>query len=634
MKVPVLEPMQVAPAVGPTPNTQIRPPGGYDQVAEGLAHAGNAIDQTIERVKHAQHEAEVADARDNLTGLGNQITDVVHGTQTPTSQQAGDAAFDGQTVNQQGAQGFLSLRGKAAVAAAPDTMDTLEDLRQKRAASMKGETGRKIFLQQSGEMLEQTHRAIESHVGQQIEQTKLDALSAAEDEAVRASSVDPANDDVARQRIADVVGAAHGMGRDDDWTNTKTLEVQQKVATSRVATLVDAGNWKKADEVLQASRWALGDRAAPLEKAIEVAKAKNVGEDLASHTLETARKPNGFIDEAKAIATFGALAPDQRVESKPAFDHALELAREQEKSVKSNQFDGALSAYLKGHNLNDVPPTTKAWMLDNDPKGWHQLEQVVHADREHAKGTPTTEEQKRAFVQFDVDLKDHPDKYATMSEAQFHATVWPNLSNGDRERAGALFAGAHAGVDKAGKLSPDETHMLLEAGRRSRIFPDKQNDVSKWDDDSAQLYYKASETLRQQAIDHRKAHGEPPDPKTVQGWVDALVQEGKIPGTGIFGHFQTGTTRLEAITKGTEFTPAWNDQQRASAAKALQKSGMPADDDNIDKFLRIKNNLSVPPARAPDTPDATAGDYGLDLSEPEGSGAPKTGVTNGRLRYR
>jgi hypothetical protein len=82
-----------------------------------------------------------------------------------------------------------------------------------------------------------------------------------------------------------------GFGRGAEFEQTQTLQVQQKVAAARIEALLSPQrkDWKKAQEVLEASRYALGPMAPEYEKAIETAK-QNVGaDDLALQLVNGAR---------------------------------------------------------------------------------------------------------------------------------------------------------------------------------------------------------------------------------------------------------------------------------------------------------------------------------------------------------
>lgn len=610
-------------------------------VAKALEQAGASADRAATGVAEDQRKAAdkaEAEARaqavaEQSAGLGNDYTDLLNGNPTPSA--PGAAIAPGQEPSAQGTEGFTALKGKTAAEASPATLDRLAQLREQRANAIKDSDARRLFLMHSAGMLTEARMQVERHVGQQIEVAKEDTAAALDDEAVRASSVDPTNSALAAQRIAGYDAAVHEMGRGEAFEGKRSLDLQQKVATARVAALLDSGDWRSASGVLEENRYALGERAAPLEKAIRTASGVNEADDTVTGILKSARQPNGFIDQAKAISDFEALPGDKRTrDAEAAFTHRLELAQKQEVAMKSGQFDTALSAYLTNHNINDVPALTKSWLHDNDPKGWHALEQVVHNDNERKKGAGATDAQRRAFAAFDVDLHDNPDKYATMSVAEFNRSVWPNLASADREKAAALFAAAHGQAAKPGTLTKEESDMLLQAGRDQGLFGPKGKDVSTWNDEQAQLHYAASEALTKKATAYRKMNGKPPPFEVVKGWTDELMQQGKIPGSGYFGsNIGAGATRLEAIQKGKEgeFVPKWSDAEIAEQAKRLQRVGLPTTPENIDTALRRRHGLPSGPISAPTPGAPTPGappsdaknsdDWGLDLSEP----APELG---------
>jgi hypothetical protein len=675
MKVPIYQ-RQVEQSAGGVPgHVGGMPDSNAEAIGRGLTVVGQGFDSAISQQRkddaeyqrqldEARHKADVTAARNALTQWQDYETTVLHGSGSQQQAVPGVAGNDGASAPPSDADisaagektvtvltpepgafaeslktpdapqgpGFLQMRGMDAVGSSTNAYDALKKRQQDLLNGLTNDKQRELFQQESDGLLVSSRRRIEDHAAQQIGVGQEDSLKSARATALNTIANNYTDPSVVQQQVSSVIGPAHALlaGRPAAEKQFEA-EMMQDVASTRLNQYIANKDWKGAQTLYSQVKDQLGIKADHFENVINIERDRQQGDAAALQVVNSARKPNGFIDEAKAVATFEAIPKDTRSDAaRVAFDHFLTLEKAHETSVKSDNFDAALSAYLQNKNINDVPPATKAWMIGdgktpgNDPKAWQSLLQISNADGAHARGAGPSDDQRRAMTQFEVDLHDHPDKYATMSEPEFHATVWPMLSKNDRERAGALFATAHGQAAKPGTITPEENNMLLQKGRDAGLFGPKGKDPAQWDGEAADFYYKATEVLREQATAYRRAKGEAPPFKLMEEWTNNLLVKGKIPGSGYFGtNFGAGgKTRLEALTKGpdTKFEPEWTDEQKSEVVKGMRARGIEPTDQKIDSALRAAHGFAAPPVQQPAASATSSKDvsseWGLDLSQP------------------
>jgi hypothetical protein len=398
MRVPYIGVPQVLPGGGATA-LHVETPGGYQQLQQGVAALGQGVDQVQAGIEKEQHEAAVVEARDNLTQYQHETTDTLHGAANPTPADAADAAFAGREAE----TGFLSTKGKAAAEQSADTLDELEQKRLKRAEGIQNKKARELFLMSSAEAYENTRRTVESHVSQQIEQAKVDSISAATDEAVRAAALDPGNDKLAQERISAVAGAIGGLGRGQDFNDAQTLQVQQKVAATRLDALLNAGNVEGAERVLDANKWALGGQLDDYRKKVETAKAGAEAEQYVTAIVNGARLPDGQVDEARALRLLEKSDPKFRAKAEPILNQHIVRER-QAWEAETKRVSTAAFSFYNARGWADFVKTPLATELNQrDPALYNRLQNDAQSelDRLDRKRRGTAED-RRAQTQVDA----------------------------------------------------------------------------------------------------------------------------------------------------------------------------------------------------------------------------------------
>jgi hypothetical protein len=599
VRVPVYEEQHAQSQAVGLPVDEVRPPNdaGLQQGLASLDRAGAAI---YGKVREAEEKAIAAEVTDSETNFTKRATGEIHG----------DSAT--------GKTGFMSLLGRSAEADGAPVMERIEKHRQDIANGLTNAEAKKLFLARTGKQVEGYRASVETHVSQERTRADLGTLKAREDSALDAMFNAARQGDgatVQNQSLALESSIRALALSPQDAERDVALWRRQTIATQLDAFL-DVKRVDAAESLFKDAREQLGPQlSAKYEEAIKLKKGTLEGDALALSLVNDARQENGFIDTGKAIESLAMLPEDKRTpQVEQAFSKWMALEATKQKAVTEQYFNRGLSAYLQRHDLGDVAPLDHLWLKNpkNDPEGWLRLEQIAKSHREGGQ----TAAQSRAMTEFLVDVADHPEKYATMKLEEFNHTWLPRLSRNDSERAGVVLAQQHANAGKPEKLAPLEVSMLLQKGREAGVFDPKQRDVSKWSEDQAANFYAAQEILSQRIAQTKRATGQAPDLKTIEGWVNELMISGKDPQRGFMGFFG-GTTRLEAEVQGTGFEPKWTDEQKQKATDYLKKIGARIDDPAIDTVLRKVYGLPALPQQAVPAKSPTEidpGRWGLDLT--------------------
>jgi hypothetical protein len=590
MKIPVLDGPREQERAAPTPYSNLNQDTGSAAVANGLSELGAGIAHVSKAIEHAREKANAVAVNDMLT----------------TYQAANISALDGSEDQ----PGFLSTRGKEAAAVRGDTLGNLEKLGGKMEESLGDDEQRAMFRKHAAQIFLGTRARVESHVQRQNEEAVTASLAG----RVATSLTSIANnyqdtDGVASQEQAAVEQTIRAFAGPMGDADAKVAAYKQKVAETRLNQYLGNKDWKGAQALYSQVKGDLGTGAPQFAATIATERQKQEGDRTAVSVISDARKENGFVDEAKAISAFQALPEEQRTEEATrSFSKWLNVEQEKRKATEASYFSSAMRNYNLDHNLGDVRSEDEVWMRNNDPEAWRRLEQMAKADaRPGAKNAEATPAQASAMTRFLVDANDHPDKYATMPVDQFERTWAPQLSVKDRAKAGAQLATLHGKASKPDEFNGAESRLFVQMGRDAGLFPQKQNDTSKWDDAAAQAYYRGAQKLTDLSAEYRKQNGKAPPIEQVQQWASELLMKGKDPARGFLG-FGGGTTRLEAEVKGTGFTPTWDDAQKKAAVDALRSAGARVDDASVEGYLRRKHKLPSLPTKAtpPPAPAAAA----------------------------
>lgn len=614
----------VAPRGPVTPYSETPVYHGLDQLAAGVGELGAGVDKALDK---ATKEANATAANDALTQFQSDNISALDGNSqggdgqtqaapqpgpNATSQQKLDAAFD----NANPPSSFLSSKGTDAVAQSAPTLDYLAQRRQEIADDLNNKEQRELFLKHSEQIYLSSRARVETHAQQQRQQAMVDSLSGRaavglndiannySDEGGGASKTEEA--------IAQSIRAFRAPYGDAD---AAVAQWRQKAAETRLNMYLSNKDWQGAQTYYAQVKDNLGAQAAPFNKQIATLKQDQQGEGIAAQFVADSKNPeNGKVDPAAALAKLDTIPDIQlRDEIRQRLAPRLAAAQHDWSQRVDNVNNLALSSYLEaGNDIYSIPSSAKSWLIQNAPEQWYRIEQMARADNSKERNAPPSATQIQAMSSLQVDMADHPEKYAIMSPAQFNSQWLPQLAQQDRERANRLLAETHTAARKGDPLSKLETSVLLQEGRNAGIFDPKQNDPSKWPIEQSTLFDALSKDVNDWANLYVSQNGKKPPLDDVQKFVREKMLQGRDPNSGLLKAIGFGkkTTRLEAEVKGTAFEPKFSSEEQDQAKAALQKGGLPVSDANVDVYLRKRHKLPVPitqgHAPAPATPSKGA----------------------------
>jgi len=612
MRVPVLE----GPSVAPSQGLQTPAPGAYRAPDLSTARAattaaarsiGAGLDRGLERFQKMEADA-ANQAREVATGDALlQYQRYANGRFNGTTESdAIESAFEGRPTS----AGFLRLRGVAASEASAGLIEDLEKERLRIGNGLADPQARAEFNRRSAQVNEDHRRTVESHVGQQ-----LGVASEATARAQREMALnDIANnfrdpESVARQQsIVEPLLRAQSLSPED--AKARVEEFQADAAKVRLGSYIAQQDWAGAQALFSQSREKLGASAVQFQKTIEAGMVGARAENEAANIIENSTDAgSGWVYSPKALYELDQMPNGQlKDETRQRLEHRLSIAEKQKTQAIDARFNNALSALIKGGTLSAVNPADKTYLQDerNDPMKWVQLENLARTLDRRARGrggAGASLGAKMALAQLQVDMVDHPERYAQLPVERFISEWYPKLDPKDWEQAGGLLAAAHGKALKPDQLTPLETKALLQRGRDRGLFPDKQNDVSKWDDEQASRYYDAINQLQEWAAAEKRQTGKTPPFEKMQAEIDRLLLQGFKPGTGFMGFNRKKTTLLESGDAPAGFEPAWTDSQKQDAISRIKASGKEPTDELVDHVLRRVYRIpSLPVQRAAPKP--------------------------------
>jgi hypothetical protein len=544
-----------------TPFRDLQAGGGLTAVSQGLGqvvHGAEAVNAVYQRAK----------ARADQLKLTEQLTDYTHSINTtlygdgggggdPSS--SGTAAGPGSraplVAQSTSNTGFMQTRGKAAAKASVDALDALEKHRQDIAGGIEDEKLRGEFLAHSGQLYESARRQVEMHVGDQIQAAELagkQALLAEGYTSIANSYADEATVATHMQTMEQALRRGALSKEDGDG---QVAAMRQKVAEIRLNQYVASKDWKGAQALFAQAKNDLGEQSAQFEHVIATLREKQEGDALALETVNGARKPNGFVDEAKAIQAWQAVPKEQRTdEAQQAFDKWMSEERDKRKAAVGEVYNRALGAYLKRHSLHDITAADQSWLRQNDSEGWLQLERINQANAEHYRAMQnrvehTTPEQAAQYGALLLAIADDPQKYGSMSAGEFARDWSGRLSLADLQKGFGELAQAHERASKPAEPILDAKSAVKEEFRSTFGL---KADSSTWTDQQRRIYADVATHVAEREAQFRKNNGgKSPTADDYHAWTNERLVKGTVPGTGTFS--DDSVTRAE-FERNPEYT--------------------------------------------------------------------------------
>lgn len=328
------------------------------ETAQAVGELGQSITRSSQQVEQAyergREKARSQALLDRSTALERRFTDRTQGMAQPDSQEAGDAAFEGRAPG----QGLFTLRGKNAVEQSVPTYQSLEEYAAKLGADDDDEETKAAWQQVAKKQLSRYYDSIETHASREGERARADSLKNATDEAIRAASMNPADDAQARANIARIVA-----GQDAFATSTEDAMMRAEAARGAVtkqrldALLAQPGGFNDAERVFKDNRSSLGALADDYEKRIAAAKAGGFAiaeaDRIVAQAMPAPGSPAEFNyrmpNEAVMYAELQKLPPEQQKLVLPTMMQRLALAKANIKEKRDEFIDSAKARYNLVH---------------------------------------------------------------------------------------------------------------------------------------------------------------------------------------------------------------------------------------------------------------------------------------------
>lgn len=520
MRVPVYDSPQVQQDALPGARVQADTRTGLDQVAQGVQQLGAGVSDVLEREKQKADAAAITDAETQFQSTIN------------------TALYDRN-------RGVMHAQGENAVAASEGVYDTLKQARAKIAEGLANDDQKRVFQMRSGGLFEDTRRAVESHVGQQIQVANQASLKGRMDvglDAIANGYADPKL--AARQEIA-LEGPIQSLARSPEEAQANLADWRAKVTATRLNAFLSAKDYAGAQALFDAQKDRLGAQAPQYEHAVQTLRGAVVGDQNAVALVNKARKANGFLDDSVISSEVEKMpeGPDKQATFE-ALSKYLSLEKQAEAQKKANVFNSGLTDFLTNHSLADVNPTTRSWLHLNDPVGEQRLEELaagwgVKQDRD------PTPDQSKAFVKFNLDLSHNPEKYADMSSDDYAREWGHQLTEKDWRAGGEAIARMVTDSQRGDKqlTLPPMAHQAVDQ-MFQRAFDEASPNPDKWDEGKQGLYRKVLDYVVQQERDYRRAHtGKQPDIDQYQKWAQDKLHTEHVPNSGVTvrGHTFFGT---------------------------------------------------------------------------------------------
>jgi hypothetical protein len=537
MRVPRVTPqVQSAPLGAPRADYDFRGTSG-EQVGAGLRQLGAGVT--------------------NAAGVGG---DIVAQERDKTDKAVTTEAFtelqkEGNAALYDGEEGYLTAKKGADALDTKPVLDRLEKKQKEIDERLTSDRQRKAFKAAASEWMLGVNRQVNVHYAQQNDAHRL---ALAEDGADTAATAAVAGykDDVAREDAIKSGMMALLKNAPKDAAVAAAKKWQANTVGSVLEQFIAAGDVKGAEAYYGATRDVLGAKAAKYEALITETRHRKEADQRVNGIADGARKPNGFIDENKAMADFRALPEEQRTRQAEQ-DLGLMLQQEatREKAQKVDHFEQALTSFNKRHSLRDIDPQTEQWIRENDPTKWSALEDEqaswLARWRSGKEGRqPKTKQQVDAYATLLLDMSRQPEAFLKMDVPGFSHDYWGQLSSDDYESGLAHLARLKEAKPGAGpKAGVEPLTVARDLFRNEfKLKPDEAN----WSSEQLSAYGRVVDHVTEEERAFRASNpNKAPTVEQYQQWTREKLVKGTVPGTGGWFSSDIEKTRAEYETDPT-----------------------------------------------------------------------------------
>lgn len=575
-------------AGGPTPQFDVpySAAGFQNNLGAALERAPEVVGDLI---KSQQHAKSIGDSA-NVTGLMGQAFDFAN------------------TKVHDPKNGYLSLKGDAALSSYDDTIQQVKEGFAKIGAGVQNAEQKKVWDLHSAALLKNTILAVENHASKQGDVVAEDRFNTATSAMTnQLALLDPTDPNTAGQRlqafasirqVALTRAAQLGIGgkyqapdgtmRDgaEDFAAKYTQQGAQVIMDRAIAT----ENGAVSKSTLQAMTPYLGHLVSHYAKPVQEAGDRQIADGLAIRLVRETTSQTGKPDPLAAQNRLDSLFTNQKVTA-AQYEHAQGrmglLLNERTNAWNKSVDQGFQTAYttalskdpqtgLPMVDLNRVPtgspttPGTQQWLQAVAPDKYDHLKLMTlrdakTEDRENAPASRLAELDAR------FQLATNPEKFASMTPAAFTSEFGSKLAPKAFESFGKLWTEHLASNAKeAPHLPPVVLDAALTTGRAAGIFPGGNQPPSKWSNgDAREAWDTLTTTLIKEADQFKRTNGVAPKVADLQSMAVNHLVGVKLKGAGLFGSDKT-MTALQAEQANGGVLPG--------NAEVVSVPGIPAED--------------------------------------------------------
>lgn len=455
MKVPTLEAPTVAVRQAPAQFRNENTDTGMADIGKAVGGAVAGVGGAIWKAKLKADEmaAEQAASQYQMDALK-----ALHGAPDAVSQDFGlNLSSNSKDV---APSAFLSTKGLEAGRKSADVADWLVRRQAEIEKSLPSSSQRELFKAKARDIYQNSYKTIELHTAKQFAAAEEATYKARLETSMAAIESGYADPDVVKSNSDVIFGIARKNALSPEDAAAKVAAADEEINALRVRQYLRNGDYDGAEKLFNGVRGRLGKKEDSLGKTIGEMKLVREGELAARGVVENARDAEGRVDAdavRKSVDRLGAgpMADEIR---KRAEDR---LADEEKawKSKVSSIHSKALSAfYDAGESLSAIDSQDRAWLIRNAPEKWGEINDL-HAKKlararseisfrdsrmqrvERAQGA-STDDQVQAFVEFQADVAENPEKYHGMSPEEFQSDWRARLGSKLYGSAGKIFASA------------------------------------------------------------------------------------------------------------------------------------------------------------------------------------------------
>lgn len=337
--------------------------GNEADASPGIRAIGQFAVNAAEVASRLQAEADAVRLTETLVELERRTNDRLSGKELGPI----DAAFEGTKRR----QGFLETRGVSAGEASAEVMNGLDEDVKELAEKLLPRQ-REAFLSRARQMQLGAERRVETHVAQESDRAKVDAIKAAQSETLRSIANSPLDQDW-QMRAAFVEDAIRSLATSPEAAKSEIRDWQGKLAIQQISSLLSEGAVNAASNVFAEKRSLLGPNADEVSALLQRARAgqekQHTNQEATAEVskwVKAATPAGGYVDSAKVLERLQSLkADDPRREAiEVEVRQQLQVDDGRRRADIKRHQDIALRADLDGHH---VPGTTFQFLREFDP---------------------------------------------------------------------------------------------------------------------------------------------------------------------------------------------------------------------------------------------------------------------------